>query len=224
MPRKNQTAINCPYHQITPQSLHEAATLIVGYDAIPLGQSWRTELQPGFLPASVKVFWTGEGLGVCAELHDRDIFNDANGENQKFWRTGDVFELFLRPLPGEKYWEFHVTPNNHRLQLAFQSEAFFRTLHLDGPEDWPPGLCLPPNSFESKALMMKERNIWQAYAFVPWSLFGLPRKVGKGDRWLASFCRYDYSRGVDKPVLSTTAFSSKLDFHDNNSWRVLEFC
>ena len=49
--------------------------------------------------------------------------------------------------------------------------------------------------------------------FLPWA----------SDRWLFSFSRYDYTRGHEKPVLSSTSQHAVLNFHRQNEWGELRF-
>ncbi|MDR0532796.1 MAG: hypothetical protein LBH01_02470 [Verrucomicrobiales bacterium] len=215
--------LHCRYLKQNPYDLLIAAELLTVQQPVHMAQSWLPEPDKRFMPASVWPFWTDDSIGVYAELQDRDIANSADGENQKSWKTGDVLELFYRPLPGEAYWEFHVTPENHHLQLLYPSEKFFRELGKQQAGNWLDGIGLPPHSFKSETLITREKNLWRVLALIPQSMFCLPRSLRIGDEWLASFCRYDYTRGEDKPVVSTTSTPPRPDFHDNSSWRRLKF-
>jgi hypothetical protein len=218
----HQLTINCWHLRQLPENLSAATQLFKLNPDVKLRQAWLPNVQPEFMPASVWTGWTDEAIGVYAELQDRDIFNAANGENQKCWQLGDVFEIFLRPLPADLYWEFHVTPENNRLQLLYPSEAFFREGN-NVADDWLQGIGLPPNSFKSETLLLRKQNLWCVYAVFPLTLFGAAAELHKGDEWLANFCRFDYTRGQALPVLSATAEPKRADFHDNSSWSKLRF-
>src|SRR5204863_1077141 len=82
-------------------------------------QAWLEAEETGFLPATVRVGWRENSLLVFAELTDADVFNGATKLNERTWELGDVFEMFLRSSNGQSYVEFHVTPNNQRLQLRY---------------------------------------------------------------------------------------------------------
>ena len=97
-----------------------------GAEPCALGQAWCAELEPGFAPGQVRAGWRRDSLLVFAELTDHDVHSAATGINQRTWELGDTFEMFLRPDGQEEYFEFHVTPNNYRLQLRFPSSEALR--------------------------------------------------------------------------------------------------
>ena len=62
-----------------------------------------------------------ETLRILGVFRDSDIGNRARNDNEKTWETGDVMECFIQ-LPGhEDYFEFHVTPEERKLQLHLPS-------------------------------------------------------------------------------------------------------
>ena len=92
-----------------------------------LRQFWLPTPEPDFAPAIVSVGWREELLLVFASLKDADIHTAATGLNQRLWTLGDCFEMFLQPAGSPSYVEFHVAPNNQRLQLRFpDSDALAR--------------------------------------------------------------------------------------------------
>src|SRR4051812_47158826 len=84
-----------------------------------LGQSWRNNPEEGFMPATVRAGWRNDTLLLLAELQDNDIFTTAKNPNERLWELGDTLEIFLRPVEQSAYVEFHIAPNNLRLQLRF---------------------------------------------------------------------------------------------------------
>ena len=89
-------------------------------------QAWLAGPEPDFTPAVVRAGWRGNSLLVFAELEDADIFTRATAHNQRMWELGDVLEIFLSAENSAGYVEFHVTPNNLRLQLRFPNPAAVR--------------------------------------------------------------------------------------------------
>jgi hypothetical protein len=71
-------------------------------------------LDPEFTPA---VLFNRDYLAL-AEKSGRAV---PTGHNQRFWELGDTFEIFLRPAFQARYYEFQITPNNHRAQFCFES-------------------------------------------------------------------------------------------------------
>jgi len=170
-----------------------------------------------FREGEVRVGWHSGELLVWAKLRDEDIFSCATADNQRMWELGDVFEIFLRDAERENYVELHATPGGHRLQLAFPSgqailDIGAGRLELDTLMQEPPLF-----DFLTR---VGERG-WEVLARVPLASFN-PEPVGLcGRTLLASFSRYDYTRGRVKPVLSSTSAHEKGSFHRCSEWRKL---
>ena len=219
------TGIECVYFDGGDLDWEGIATWAGSGPCHSLRQSWLPEPDPVFRPGSIRTFWNGRGIGVHAELEDADIFNSATGENARLWESGDVFEIFLKP-PGLRYGEFQIGPGNQRLQLSYESEQLFRSRKgrfFEKPDDWLEGIALPPGSFGSAVRIPAGQNQWQVLAFIPLRTLGLPGELKAGDTWLCNFCRYDYTRGADRPVLSSSSNLTRPDFHDQSGWNRLLF-
>ena len=178
-----------------------------------LRQSWRKHLHPRFLPARVFLAWTPQALWLYAELNDLDIFNTATQLNQQTFLLGDVFEIFLHPLPGEEYFELHVTPHNQKLQLHFSGGS---KVSKDQ------ALISAPDFFRSRVLIEAPQQRWRVLTEIP-ALNLIGKNLEEGDQWLFSFSRYDYSHGHEKPILSSTSLHSRPNFHDRHDWDQLTF-
>jgi hypothetical protein len=190
-----------------------------------LGQPWRASPEDHFRPARVWVAWTPSALHILAELEDDDIANSARGERQATWETGDVFEIFLRPEGQEAYFEFHVTPENETLRVRFPSAAYFDAMASRFPRspDWVFDLSLAPDAFQSAVHVDAAARRWRVCAVIPCATV-----LENGDEslqrpWLASFCRYDTTRGVPGAALSTTSPHPGPVFHQQSDWRPLHF-
>jgi len=180
---------------------------------IPLLQAWREGFDDHFEPATVWVGWRAESLHVFAELKDRDIFNDAQKLNDKTWLLGDVFEIFLRREAEAGYFELHVTPNNQRLQYKFS-----------GPNqvDHPQALD-DPAFFSSRAWITPEKDRWYVHAEIPGRSLGIGAASLVDEKWRFSFSRYDYTRGVEEPVLSSSSAHLEPSFHRVDEWGFFSF-
>lgn len=183
-------------------------------------QSWLPQLQPGFRPCDVRCGWTDDGLVVCAELEDQDVFNPVTKFNEYFYSFGDVFEIFIRSPDREEYVELHVNPNNTQFQLRIPSmKAFYAARGDAGLSDaW----FIQEKAFESKVELTPSG--WRVHAQIPFSLIKGQEPIQPGEEWLVSFCRYDYTRGQAKPVLSSASPHSKPDYHNQNEWLRMKFC
>ncbi|MDD5260679.1 MAG: hypothetical protein PHD76_02425 [Methylacidiphilales bacterium] len=222
----NAQPIRCLATGSVPATLDEAGRFFEDMAGSELVQHWLPEPEPFCRPGQVWICRSDSHFGVYAVLQDEDISNSAREENSRTWETGDTFEIFLRPLPGLRYFEFHVTPENQKLQMAFESEDFFRQRVASGlgkDDNWLAGVGLPAGSFSSETQVEAPGKIWRVWARIPLALFGSAAGFGADREWLASFCRYDYTRGREKPVLSSTSPYPRKYFHDNTSWRKLLF-
>lgn len=183
-----------------------------------LGQSWLPGPEPDFQPADVRTGWRGDELLVFAELTDLDIYNDAVRLNQKTWELGDVLEIFLRPLEQETYVEFHITPNNQRLQLRIPSTAAIRSAQKSGMFD---SFLLPGEVIRSNVWI--EPGKWSAFVRLPAEVVCATAKALPGSEWRFSFSRYDYTRARKGPVISSTSPHPVADFHSQAEWGTLKF-
>jgi hypothetical protein len=185
-----------------------------------MGQEWRAELEPVFAPGEVRMGWRLDELRVFAELTDRDIFSHATGDNQRMWELGDTFEMFLRPSWQNEYFELHVTPNNHRLQLRIPSFEALRQAQTAGEFG---AFHLPANSFHSRTWVQPENQKWFVFAAAPVRMLCGQARLIPGTRWHFSYSRYDYTKGNPEPVISSTSPHSIANFHRQHEWGELQF-
>ena len=185
-----------------------------------LRQAWRTEPEPDFAPATVRIGWRGDSLLVFAELDDADIYTRADAPNQQTWELGDVLEMFLSPADAPGYVEFHVTPNNLRLQLRLpDTPALRRAQAANAFAD----LILPDGVFCSRAWTEPDNRKWFVYAEIPaLAVVGAVRPL-VGSRWRFSFSRYDYVRGRSEPLISSSSPHAQPDFHRRQEWGTMVF-
>lgn len=183
-------------------------------------QAWLPGREAGFSPGEVRLGWRGCSLMVFAEMTDLDIFNNATGSNQCMWKLGDVFEMFFKSAERKNYVEFQVTPNNQHLQLHYPAV---------GAAEWArkneklSDFFIRDESFYFKTWIKVPICRWYVFAVIPaQSVCGSNEPI-ENSRWLFSFGRYDYTRGVREPVISSTSFHSKPDFHRMHEWDALIF-
>jgi hypothetical protein len=184
---------------------------------LPFRQAWRETSEPDFLPGTVRVGWRGKSLLVFAEMTDDDIFNNATGFNQQAWMLGDAFEIFLWPTNQRDYFELHVTPNNHRLQLRHRAAPVRR----DG-DAWQ-SARVRRELFQSKTWVRPDAERWFVYAEIFCASTADHSLPLAGNNWKISFGRYDYSRSRREPVISSTSNHAEPDFHRQQEWPLLNF-
>lgn len=179
---------------------------------LEFGQSWLPKPDADLRPGAVWLGVEGGRLLVLAKLTDHAPANRAKTWNEATWMTGDVLELFFQAEGREGYFEFHVTPENQRLQLFFPSSAAFREKR--GHRHW----SIMESRFESMARIVDGGEGWEVAMAVPLAtVLDLPREGGSR-RFRFSFSRYDFQPGRIKPVTSSTSPLSRPDFHHVPEW------
>ena len=190
----------------------------------PLHQNWLAAPEPGLQPGVVRLNWSENALLVEAELTDLDIFNPITGFNQVAYGDGDVFEIFIRPEAQPAYYEIHVTPHNQVLQLRWKDADAIRGPKPSGTRDQ----VLAPFKVDHARITSETRidtaaNKWFVRAEVPFALIMETGQIQPGARWFCSFCRYDYTRGRQQPVVSSTSPHTVCNFHRQQEWQPIEF-
>lgn len=189
-------------------------------DKCAMQQAWQPKPDADFTPATVSAGWRVNSLLVFAELDDADIFTRATASNQRMWELGDVLEMFLSPESSGSYVEFHVTPNNYRLQLRIPDTATLRRAQAANAFD---ELLLPDGVFRSRTWTQAEKRKWFVYAVIPAAaVYGADQPLD-GRRWRFSFSRYDYIGGRPEPIISSTSPHAMADFHRRQEWGTLLF-
>lgn len=178
---------------------------------LEFGQPWFAQLEPGFQPGKVWLGIQGDTLVVYAVLQDEAPANRALSWSEPTWLMGDVLELFFQAEGRPGYYEFHVTPENQRLQLFFPStEAFHEKRTF---QHW----MLLKSKFESQTRLVGTSS-WEVMMRIKLSLvLAEPREDGSRQfRFLVS--RYDYQAGREAPVTSATGALDRPDFHHIAGW------
>jgi hypothetical protein len=209
-----------PLPAFNPMHLDGVRSAFQSVDPCALRQTWQAEPSPQFAPALVRAGWNRNALLVYAELLDADIQTQASGVNQRLWELGDAFEIFLRPEGQEAYVEFQVSPNNQRLQLRYENAAALERARRTG--SCAPAL-IPGEAFWSKVWIEDNPSRWHVFAEIPAAVVCGSGDALGGARWRFSFSRYDYTRGLDEPVISSTSPHAEANFHRQQEWGVLHF-
>jgi len=133
---------------------------------------------------------------------------------------GDTFEIFLRPEGQVGYVEFHVAPNNQRLQLRFAGPEALERVRQTGSIA---SVLVSGPAFTSATWVQPELKRWIVFAEIPVrSVCENPGSMADS-QWHFSFGRYDFTRGRPKPVISSTSAHRKPSFHRQEEWGVMQF-
>lgn len=179
---------------------------------LEFGQPWFAEPEAEYKPARVWLGVHGDELLVYGVMDDDQPTNRAVQWNEPTWQTGDVLEFFFQAEGRPGYHEFHVTPENVRLQLFFPNRAAF--YEKRGFRHW----AIAESRFESAARVNETRTGWEAAMRIKLAVvLDEPRDDG-ARRFKFSFSRYDYQPGRKEPVTSATTPLSAPHFHNIDQW------
>jgi hypothetical protein len=223
---RTQGALPAPHIVCEPLAVFDDTRLEAvrhAFRAVPpslFQQAWLDEEETGFSPGTVRMARRGDSLLIFAALTDADIFNGATKLNQRTWELGDVFEIFLRSSAKESYVEFHITPGNQRLQLHYPDRRSVEHARKAGSFD---EFLVPGNAFHSRTWVGSREGHWNVFAEIPAVAVCGPNESIGSTPWRFSFGRYDYTRGVKDPVVSSTSPHAKPDFHRLHEWGVMTF-
>ncbi|HET7624369.1 MAG TPA: hypothetical protein VFM25_03815, partial [Verrucomicrobiae bacterium] len=213
--------ITCePLPKFDSKNLENVRRAFQSATPIFLRQTWLNEEEKNFTATVVQTGWRENSLLVFAELTDADIFNRATRLNQRTWELGDAFEIFLASTQNESYVELHVTPENRHLQLCFPDANSVELARKTGNLE---NFLIPHDAFFSATWIESENSRWNVYAEIPAALVCGKNGFLENTRWHFSFCRYDHTRGIAEPVISSTSPHAKADFHRRQDWGAIHF-
>ena len=209
-------------HSTTPSSFssnHETILNNAPQHRLVFKQSWLEKESEYFRSATAELYPNAMGLDIVLTLEDDDIYNDATELNQRAWTLGDVVEIFIGIPEQSAYWELHITPNNQRLQLAWNEESF-KSVNK-GARTLEDCMIADPEFIRSEVNVEQEQKRWKVHAFIPWESINLPR--GRDEYTLElAFCRYDADHTQEEATLSSTAPLCKADYHRRHEWDVIQ--
>jgi hypothetical protein len=173
---------------------------------------------------SIRMAWSGSELHFLAELKDEHIHTRAKRLNEMVYLLGDCLEIFLKAPETPAYLEFHIAPNNVKLQLLFPSQAEFQRFRHWPESELIARFALPRPAFTSQVWPDAGAQRWTVFASIDLRLL-LPAITTLARRELEfHFGRYDYPADGREPVLSCTSALSRLDFHHLEEWGRLVLC
>jgi hypothetical protein len=216
-----QLLVNCREKPELAEDSLESIRLAFQHAApCTMKQAWLTTPEIDFSEGLVWTGWRENSLLVFAELTDTDIFSPSTSTDYATWEAGDVFEIFLRPLDQMEYVEFHVTPENRRLQLRFANPAMVEQVRKTRSVE---SVLMQGDAFRSLTWVQPKVHKWFVYAEIPASSVCSHLRPLKESQWHFSFSRYDYIRGRKSPVISSTSPHVAPDFHRQHEWGLLSF-
>ena len=190
-----------------------------GMIELPLLQHW---VCPSCMPiekGTASIWHTDSGLHFCVILQDKDIYTNATGHDQQLWRLGDTVEFFIKPdTASEKYYAIYVAPNGYTIDICIPS----RTELLSGTVSWS-DLIAYESRCSANVISDPHAGVWKVEVTIPWTAFELPEIRPVISLWKFAVCRYNYSKTVSEPELSSTAYLDRPDFHQYENYNMFVF-
>ena len=165
--------------------------------------------------ATVRFGWDDSGLYVFVELVDSSLIALNREDEQLHFETGDVFELFIKPLNDTYYLEMYAIPSGNKTTLFFPRDR--SGMELDD--------FLRGHNFHGLEVSVEETSTgWNAQLFVPATqLTALGATWGAGAEWTVFCGRYNYaSEELVDPELSMTPPLSKTNYHLTDEYALLK--
>ncbi|QHI69132.1 DOMON domain-containing protein [Tichowtungia aerotolerans] len=181
--------------------------------------------------ASVRFAWNESGLFVQAELED-SVLIQKNRQNEQFhYQSGDVFELFVKPLNEFYCWEMYATPFGNRTTIFFPQNCEGMTLDQFLKDHPFQGLEVTSTEFSkprenSRVEAQPPSRGWKTQMFVPIAqLTALGAGWGDGTEWTVFCGRYNYnSDDLSDPELSMAPALSATNYHLVDEYARLKLC
>jgi hypothetical protein len=190
------------------------------WPSLALGQAWQETPDETLAPGRAWFAVTPADVIVGVEFVDADIFNPATRLNELGFLKGDVMELFWKPAMQEAYYEIHVSPRGQILQLKFPGPQTPRPKGSQPPvEEHLKQYMVKEPLFSIRLLHVRENEKWGCVVAVPGTLMRGASKGLRGEDVTLSVCRYDYSRALPAPTISSTSQHMAKSFHRSSEWR-----
>lgn len=185
----------------------------------PLYQS-----QKGGMPqqgTSVRYAYDEKYFYVFAELTDDDIFQYSKNNNELHSESGDLLEVFLWPSENTWYWEFYGTPNRLNSAIFYPGHGRILAKHC----------FIGDSGIKTASVVNGTLDDWKDkdISFTVEMAIPLSELTKHGDRfdddseWRILAARYNYSRYLEYPELSTHPQLSRADFHWRRGYARLHF-
>ena len=135
--------------------------------------------------ATVRFAWNESGLHVLAEMEDSRLIALNREDEQLHYLSGDVFELFVKPLNDTYYWEMYSIPSGNKSTLFFPCDRAGMEL-----KDFLHG----HNYRGLEVAVEKIPTGWNARMFIPaLQLTDLGADWNAGAEWTILCGRYNYN-------------------------------
>lgn len=180
---------------------------------------------PAHSQTTAKLLWDDQYLYFFADMQDHDLYADVTEQDGEAW-TNDVFELFFKPSRDLRgYYEFEVNAANTHMEMYLPSRGSggYRRWARARKFGWTTAVRLRGelNSADTQAPAAEG---WSVEGRIPWSDFAPTRgRPEIGAVWWCALCRYDFSKELEAPELTSSAPLRQSNFHLYEDYGELRF-
>ncbi len=154
------------------------------------------------------------------DFTDRDIVQESDQDQQHHYRTGDVAELFLKPLGGTHYWELYATPNGRKTAFFFPGRG---RLGLPSSFTYTSELRVAARVDGTLNDWKREDRGWTAEMAIPLAELaaaGVP--LDEEHPWSVLAGRYNYGLQLPRVELSSFPALPETNYHLYERYRRLQ--
>lgn len=130
-----------------------------------------------WVEASARLLYDDDNLYIGCRIENDDIRTLELKDQLRHYLTGDVIEVFLKPVEANGYFELYATPSGHKSTFFFPSRSFNNTVLIDRQELMPgvevvscvDGTLNNPNDIDRSwsTVLTVSRNLLEAKTGVP---------------------------------------------------------
>ena len=179
---------------------------------------------PVIQDGSIKFAWDENFIYVGAQLTDDDVVSTVNTDQTHLYKTGDVLELFLKPINDTYYWEIYGNPEKARTSLFFPSGG--RLLFPDSEKYLMPDLKVGAEVDGTLNNWHDKDRGWTVEIAVPIKeLTRYGAAINENTIWRFLIGRYNYSRWLEKCEISgiTVFKDDNKSYHHMPSYGYMKF-
>jgi hypothetical protein len=169
-----------------------------------------------------RLLWDHSFLYIGVNFTDSDVHAYGEEDNLHHYSLGDVAEVFLKPANDTYYWELYATPTGKKTSFFFPARGCRLSPLMKSS---PLGLSVS-SRFEGTLNQWGDRDTsWSAVMVIPRKdLEQYGAKFGPGTEWLIFMARYNYSRYLPAPELSSYPQQAETpNFHIHEEYATLKF-
>ena len=180
---------------------------------------------PAKSATAARLLWDDQYLYFFADMQDPDLYADMTEHDDMTW-LNDVFELFFKPAESHRgYYEFQINAANTQMDMYLPSRGSggYRRWARARQFGWQTAVKRQGDLNSSDDDATNDQG-WSVEGRFPWTDFAPSGgKPPAGARWRFALCRYDYSKALEAPDLTSSAKLTLPDFHRYEDYSILRF-